>query len=290
MKRLASILLIALASLTAGAKNIQINTPNTTLLLSAEPGETVYFRYFGDKLDDANQVYHAQFGKNEAYPCFGYSKNFVNSFALSVTHFDGDLGTDLRYVSDTYNEKDGIHDWRITTKDSKYNFEVDLCYRTYSNCDVIEMWTVIRNGEKKPVTLEKFASAAMPFRQGDVWVSHIHGKWATEGYLTEEPLNKGVIEISDLACPKNAFLNRPNLMLSLDGKPQENSGRTVGAVLCWSGNFKMTVNTNFEKYHYLVCGINETASRYTLAKGESFTTPALAVVYSNEGKGGVSRN
>lgn len=23
----------------------------------------------------------------------------------------------------------------------------------------------------------------------------------------------------------------------------------------WSGNFKMTFNTNFEKYHYMVCGI-----------------------------------
>lgn len=290
MKRILLTIIFAAAALNAGAKNITVNTPNTTLLLTAEQDKAVYVQYYGDRLEDASQAVNAQIRKTPAYPCFGYGKEFFNSIALSVVHSDGDLGTDLRYVSDSYNEKDGIHDWVITTKDSKHNFEVDLCYRTYDNCDVLEMWTVIRNGEKKPVTLEKFASAALPFRQGDVWVSHIHGKWASEGYLTEEPLNKGVFEVSDIACPKNAFLNRPNIMLSLDGKPKENSGRTVGAVLCWSGNFKMTVNTNFESCHYLVCGINETGSRYTLGKGESFTTPALAMVYSNEGKGGVSRN
>lgn len=282
--------LLLTAAISLNAKDIFVNTPNTTLLLQAEEGSPVYVQYYGDRISDASQVSNAQLRKEEAYPCFGYGKSFVNFYTLGVTHSDGDLGTDLRYVGDKCTKENGSTTWTINTADSKHRFEVDLCYKTYDNCDVIEMWTVIRNMEKKPVVLEKFASAALTFPCGETWVSHQHGKWANESYLTEEPLNPGRLEISDLNGTKNAFMNRPNIMISLDGKPREDSGRTVGAVLCWSGNFRFTIDTDFDSRHYLVCGINETGSRYHLGKGESFTTPALAVVYSDRGKGGVSRN
>lgn len=282
--------LLLTAAISLNAKDIFVNTPNTTLLLQAEEGSPVYVQYYGDRISDASQVSNAQLRKEEAYPCFGYGKSFVNFYTLGVTHSDGDLGTDLRYVGDNCSKENGSTTWTVNTADSKHRFEVDLCYRTYDNCDVIEMWTVIRNMEKKPVVLEKFASAALTFPCGETWVSHQHGKWANESYLTEEPLNPGRLEISDLNGTKNAFMNRPNIMISLDGKPREDSGRTVGAVLCWSGNFRFTIDTDFDSRHYLVCGINETGSRYHLGKGESFTTPALAVVYSDRGKGGVSRN
>ena len=282
--------LLLTAAISLNAKDIFVNTPNTTLLLQAEEGSPVYVQYYGDRISDASQVSNAQLRKEEAYPCFGYGKSFVNFYTLGVTHSDGDLGTDLRYVGDNCSKENGSTTWTVNTADSKHRFEVDLCYRTYDNCDVIEMWTVIRNMEKKPVVLEKFASAALTFPCGETWVSHQHGKWGNEAYLTEEPLNPGRLEISDLNGTKNTFMNRPNIMISLDGKPREDSGRTVGAVLCWSGNFRFTIDTDFDSRHYLVCGINETGSRYHLGKGESFTTPALAVVYSDRGKGGVSRN
>ena len=290
MRKCALVLSLAAIAAAASAKDIALNTPNTTLLLQAEPGARVYVRYYGSRLDDMSQVRNANIRGEEAYPCFGYGSGFISSMALGVTHSDGDLGTDLRYVSDSCTGFEGGTDYVVTTRDTKHNFEVDLCYRTYGNCDVIEMWTVIRNGEKKPVVLEKYASAALPFRKGDVWVSHEHGTWASEAWLTEEPLNAGRLEIADLSGTRNAMLNRPNIMLSLDGKPRENAGRTVGAVLCWSGNYRMTIDTDSGRYHHLVCGINETGSRYTLGRNECFTTPALAVVYSDEGKGGVSRN
>ncbi len=290
MKKFSLCLFLSAIAIVCGAKEINVFTPNTSLVLSVKEGSPVELLYYGDRLDNTAQLSAAQFQGEPAYPCFGYGSAFFNASALSVTHSDGDLATNLLYVADSYSCKDGVHDWLVHTRDSKHKFEVDLCYRSYDNCDVLEMWTVIRNGEKKPVVLEKYASAALPVRQGDVWVSHEHGKWAAEACLVEEPLNAGHFEVSDIAGTKNAFLNRPNILLSLDGKPSENSGRTIGAVLCWSGNFKMSIDTEGYMHHHLVCGINETGSRYTLKKGESFTTPALALVYSNEGKGGVSRN
>ena len=277
-----------LAAATLPAKDIFVNTPRTTLLLGVEENKPVHISYYGEKITDANEVYRAFSIWEEAYPAFGLGNNFTP--ALSVKHADGNMSTELVYQSDTETKEGNATVYTITMKDKQYNFLVDICYRTYDNCDVIEAWSEIHNQEKKPVTLLKYASAYLPMRQNEVWVSHEHGAWGAEAEITEEPLRPGIFEINDLAGNKNAYFNRPNIMLSLDGKPQENSGRTIGAVLCWSGNFRFTINTRDKKIHHLVAGIDDTNSQYTIGKGETFTTPVLALAYSEEGKGGVSRS
>ncbi|MDE6765229.1 MAG: alpha-galactosidase, partial [Duncaniella sp.] len=70
----------------------------------------------------------------------------------------------------------------------------------------------------------------------------------------------------------------------------ENDGRVIGATLCYPGNYKLFIDTDDSNYHHLFAGINEENSEYHLRKGESFTTPELALTYSDEGLGGVSRN
>lgn len=285
-KQLTVIALLAAATLPA--KDIFVNTPQTTLLLGVEENKPVHISYYGEKITDANEVYRAFSIWEEAYPAFGLGNNFTP--ALSVKHADGNMSTELVYQSDTETKEGNATVYTITMKDKQYNFLVDICYRTYDNCDVIEAWSEIHNQEKKPVTLLKYASAYLPMRQNEVWVSHEHGAWGAEAEITEEPLRPGIFEINDLAGNKNAYFNRPNIMLSLDGKPQENSGRTIGAVLCWSGNFRFTINTRDKKIHHLVAGIDDTNSQYTIGKGETFTTPVLALAYSEEGKGGVSRS
>ena len=76
----------------------------------------------------------------------------------------------------------------------------------------------------------------------------------------------------------------------LDGKPRENEGRVIGAVLCWSGPYRITIDTRGQKEHHLIAGISEAHSEYKLKRGETFTTPELAFAYSDEGMGGVSRS
>lgn len=294
MKKLHFCILMLALILSAGvnlnAKDIAINTPNTTLLLQANEGAPLYIVYYGDKVADFSQIYKAYSLKEAAYPAFGHGGDTRAINALSVRHADGNMSTELVYISDKQEQEGNATLTTISLKDRVYPLYVDVCYKTYDNCDVVETWSVIRNAAKKPITLLNYASGSLPVRVGDVWVSHMHGAWADEANLTEQPLTPGMFEIHDMNGVKNAFQNRPNLMLSLDGKPQENAGRTIGAVLCWSGNFKFSIDTQSKKVHRLVAGINPDNSQYTLAKGESFTTPSLALTYSNEGKGGVSRD
>ena len=270
------------------AKDILVNTPNTTLLLKAEEGKPLHVSYYGERISSVSQVYDAFSLWEEAYPAFGAGCQEIT--ALDVKHADGNMSTELVYRSDAQQAEANATVYTVTLKDKIYDFEVDVCYRAYNNCDVIETWTVIRNNEKKPIVLQKYASGFMPFRQGDAWVTHQHGSWGAESQITEEPLKAGVFEVHDMNGAKNAVINRPNIMVSLDGKPRENEGRVVGAVLCWSGNFRMTIDTQGKQVHRLVAGISEEHSQYELKKGETFTTPELAFAYSNEGMGGVSRS
>lgn len=79
-------------------------------------------------------------------------------------------------------------------------------------------------------------------------------------------------------------------MFSLDGKPQENTGRVIGAALCYTGNYKLKIDTDDSDYHQFYAGINEENSSYMLPKKEVFRTPAVALTYSDKGLSGASRN
>lgn len=282
------LLLASLATAPVFAEDILVNTPNTTLLLKADAGSPLHVSYYGERIEDVGQVYSAYSLWNDAYPAFGGSGQELN--VLSVKHADGNMSTELVYENYTKTQESNATLHTITMKDKLYDFTVDVCYKAYSNSDVIETWSVIHNGEKKPVTLLKYASGFLPMRRGNAWVVHQHGTWGAEAYVYEEPLQNGLFEVCETNGVRNAFSSRANIMVSLDGKPQENEGRVVGAVLCWAGPYRFSINTPNQSVHHLAVGINEANSAYTLKKGESFTTPPLALAYSTEGMGGVSRS
>ena len=121
-------------------------------------------------------------------------------------------------------------------------------------------------------------------------MTHLHGDWATEAEVTQEPLTRGMKVIRNSDGARNSHLDAPELMLSLDGKPQENQGRTIGAALCWNGNFELRLNTTDNRQHHFYAGIDPTAGHYVLEPKQTFETPHLALTYSNEGMSGVSRN
>lgn len=285
MKRLKFFFLALMMSLAAHAGDIFVNTPKTTLMLSVNEGQTPRISYYGARLKtaQAREVYDAGALGGEAYPAFG--RNSFDETALSVTHADGNMSTELAVTGWRSDDRLTV----ITMKDRKYDFFVDLCYRSSEGSDIIETWTEIRNGEKKPVKMEQYASGVMTIRQEGAWLTHFHGAWGREAGMTEEPLTEGLKTIVNYDGVRTAMDDRAEVMLSLDGKPQENSGRVIGAALCWTGNYRLRIETRGKYRHTLLAGIDGLHTTYTLKPGETFTTPVLALTYSEEGKGGVSR-
>lgn len=271
------------------AQNVSVSTPGTSLVLSAPTGGELKFVYYGDKLSDQDlkNLDPAESGNYAAYPAYGL--NCPAEVALAVRHADGNMTLDLAVerVETTRDANSTLTTIRL--KDKVYPFFVDVRYKAYKDADVIETWTEIEHQEKGDVTLNQFASAYLPIRRGNVWLSSLYGAWANEGRLAQEPLQPGVKLIKNKDGVRNSHTAHAEVMFSLDGQPNENNGRVIGAALCYGGNYELRIDTDESEYHHFFAGINPDNSSYTLEKGERFRTPELALTYSDEGLSGGSR-
>ncbi len=288
-KRIFLIAAAAFLSLVMAAQ-VRVTSPGTELLLDAQAGKELKVIYFGARLADADLLSVSAAGTCgcNAYPAYGMQ--CPSEAALGVTHSDGSLATELLVETVSQSIENGAQITRVRLKDTVYPFYVTICWRAYQDVDMIETWTEIENLEKKPVTLTRFDSGFLPVRRGEVWLSHLTGTWANEGRLVQEPLNAGVKLIKNKDGVRNSHTSHAEVMFSLDGKPQENTGRVIGAALCYSGNYELRIDTGDTDWHQFFAGINPDNSSYTLAPKEVFRTPELALTWSDEGLSGASRN
>ena len=289
MKRIIFIASLLLG-VSAAAQNV-LSTDNTSLVIDAAQGKAPKILYYGAKLSelDLSSLSSSGFTAKDAYPT--HNSNSNNLEALSVRMPDGNLSVDLNVVSVDTKTWDGGKIFSVLCKDPLYPLEVRLVYKSYDAEDVISTWTEIINGnKKKSIVLTRFDSGSLPIRRGDVWVSSFGGSWASEATLTCEPLVSGVRSIYNKDGIRNTQTSHAEVMISLDGKPQELSGRVIGAALCYSGNYELRVETGNDLCHRFYAGIDPSNSNYTLAGGECFVTPELALSFTTEGLSGVSRN
>ena len=286
MKRTLILLAAALATLSLQARRLTVSTPRLSLVIDANEGSKPQYVYFGSRLaaTDIDALPTPTGGRFDLYPAYG--ENTPAEAAFSCRHADGNPTTALEITGSTQTaDLTTIH-----MKDPKYALTVDMFYRTRTGSDIIECWTEIHNQERGTVTLTQFASAVLPIRRGHVWQSSLYGTWADEAQVHEEELIAGESVIRNNDGTRNAHTSHAEVMFSLDGRPQELTGTTIGAALVYSGNYKLKTITDDTEYHYYIAGINEENSEYHLRRGESFTTPALALTLSHDGMSGVSRN
>ena len=290
MKLKSIALILMTVALPAMAEKVSVNTKGMSLILDVENGKPAQYLYFGTKLNsnDLQNLKVATDGRMDAYPAYGL--NTPAEAALAMRHSDGNLSTALVATGCDVKNEGNASVTTVHLKDPVYNIKVDLKYRAYNDVDMIEAWTEILNGEKGTVTLTTFASAMLPIRRGDVWMSHLSGTWAAEGQLSHEKLQPGEFVIRNNDGTRNSHTDHAEVMFSLDGKGQENAGNVIGAALVYSGNYKLKTVADDTEYHYFFAGINEQNSEYHLKKGETFKTPALALTYSTQGLSGASRN
>ena len=226
-------------SLTAHADRLNICTRNLSLVVSADEGRQPEYVYFGSRLSDAESraLPVPRGGRMDAYPAYGL--NCPAPAALACRHADGNLSTQL-VVTGTSQQGDLT---TVRLKDPVYDLRVDLKYRALADVDMIEAWAEITNGEKATVTLTGFASATLPIRRGDVWMSHLYGSWGNEGRVAEEPLRPGEIVVANRDGVRNSATAHAELMFSLDGKARAPSPTTATTTTSWPASTSKTPST-----------------------------------------------
>lgn len=303
MKKVTLLSLLAAMALTANAEKVEIHTPGNSLVVDLWKDGEPKFVYYGTRLSDndlkslCNPI-SDNWSHLDLYPAYG-ANHTQSEVAFAMTHADGNMSTNLLVqdykISEVSDKAPNGKDRKgtlltITLKDPIYPSPMHLYYLAYKDVDMIECWSDIQNAEKKEVTLTQFYSTCMPIRRGNVWASHFHGSWAAEGQLTEEKLNSGMLVIKNKDGVRNATSDRSEVMFSLDGKGQQNTGDVIGTAVMYSGNYRVNIDTDDSEYHYYFAGINPDNSAYKLKKGETFSTPHVAYTFSNEGLSGASRN
>jgi alpha-galactosidase len=267
-----------------------IETKNTVIVVSSSTNGKLLFQYFGAKSNDISAILKSGIGANtEIYPTFGIE--CTEEKALQATHTDGNLSTDL-YLQSVSSEKldENLTVTKIVLADNKYSFFVTVFLKAFYNEDVVETWTEITNSEAGRVTLFKFASVSFPVRSYNPWITHFHGNWADEFNMVEEKLEAGVKTIKNREGIRNTQRDNPSIMISLDGRPNEDYGDVIAGTLVWTGNYKITLDVNKRNNLNFIAGINEDASQIILESGESFKTPSFIYTFSNQGKGQATRN
>ena len=278
---------------------IPIVTENNTMLLQTDNINRLCTVYFGKAISNESEYSSvaAQYNFNDAnagiynnaYTPAG-TWNFSEP-AIQVKHSDGNPSLELKYVSHKKENIDAnISLTSIVLKDSLYPFQVTLFYKVWEKENVIEQWTEIIQNEKKPVVLEKYASANLYFTNKDFYLTSFQGEYAKEMQPAETKLLPGFRTLDSKLGTRAMLLQTSNFILSFGKPASENDGAVMLGQLAWSGNFKLDFEIDSYKNLRLIAGINPYASTYELAPGQVFKTPSLIYALSNNGTGEASRN
>ena len=230
-----------------------LNTANTTMVLQTETGGEVKTLYYGARLDEAEARATENYKAVRTYPCYGVIG--LEEAAFAAIHPDGNRTVQLKIETAEITPWEGGSQLCIDCKDGYYPLRVKIYFKTFTDQDMIETWTEAINEGKKPVTLTRFDSGHLPVRVDDVWISTFYGTWANEARVNTEPLTRGWKVIRNIDGARNSQTSHSEVMISLDGKPREDSGRVIGAALCWGGNYELRFQTNDTDFHHFFAGI-----------------------------------
>lgn len=274
--------------------------------------------YFGKRLSDHRVDYLLRTGEKPYVPSvngrdrvcfydsfpFEYSTHGVGDFrspCLAVRTSSGHNACSLVYKSHsifagkpplrglpaTLGSKEECTTLELQCKDLAAGLEVTLFYTVFKNFDAITRSVSIRNTGKEPLRLLRALSGCVEFDGIEYDMITLHGSWARERHIQRLPIGFGKTSISSVRGETGHQDNPFAAILSRDAT--QNHGEVYGFNLVYSGNFLIEAEgCQFESVR-VTAGINPQGFEWVLDPGESFTSPELVLVYSDEGIGKMTR-
>ncbi len=204
---------------------------------------------------------------------------------MEVRFSDGTREAELYYKSHIINE----NTLRITLCDKYKPLEVELVYTVYEDCDIIEKNAIIHNRGSEDIYFDTLFSGLchLPFRD-NYRLSTLTGQWADEYRITRAPMRDGqtVLQTRNGLSGPDAV---PLVMID-EGDATERDGDVWFMTLLWSGNHKMIAERTVFGNVQITAGLNNWDFCMKLGGGEDFSTPILAIGFTEGGFGQTSRN
>lgn len=177
--------------------------------------------------------------------------------------------------------KDEAETLIITLKDKFSELRFDLLYTIYRDRSVIVRSTKVRNAGKETVKIEKVASMQMDFVDRDFDMITLPGAHVHERRVERNKVNQGIHVYSSIRGTSSHQMN-PFVAL-VDQDTNEFAGDAYGFAFVYSGNHKFEVEKDPYAQTRIVAGINDYNFSWMLNAQESFQTPEVLMVYSDQG-------
>lgn len=294
-------LLLAAMQVNAVEKKVfRISTEQTDLILQVGDNGRLYQTYLGEKLlndaDIQNFAWDVHAGSDgsisqrgwEVYSGSGNEDYFEP--AIAITHNDGHNSTYLYYVSSATQPVEGGVHTTINLRDDQYPVDVTLHYIAYQKENVIKTWSEIKHQEKRPVTLNTYASTMLYFNCPSYYLTEFSSDWAKEAQMSSQQLQFGKKVIDTKLGSRAAMHTHPFFEVGFGQPVAENQGEVLMGTLGWTGNFRFTFEVDNAGNLRVIPAINPYASYYELKKDEVFTTPEFIFTLSYNGTSEGSRN
>lgn len=176
---------------------------------------------------------------------------------------------------------------KITLIDSLIQLKVILSYTVFENEDVITRSVEFINEGNTKLKILRALSMSVDFDHYDYDLLTLNGSWGRERHMVRRPLVQGSQSIESR---RGASGHSENPFMALLGKnTRENHGEAYGFSLVYSGNFLALAEVDQYATTRIQLGINPFDFSWILTPGETFVTPEVVMVYSNQGIGEMSR-
>ena len=222
-----------------------------------------------------------------------YYEAFVKHAGLQVIHSDGAVTLRLNEIGREELSDAASKTIVIRLKDELYPFEVTRYVKTWNDCAAVETWVEIRHSEGGPVRIlraDSFASQ-VDVKTDVVRVLTLTGQGKNEANVSDAEVVRGqYVQYLSCAGTRDAWESNPAMMVSFGKDVTEEIGKVLGVALEWSGTSCKRVRRNWDgKRIDVFAGIDMTSGPYTLDPNVTFTTPKAILVWSENGRGEVSR-
>ena len=272
-----------------------LQTRNTTYVMGLNEANELQHLYWGKRVptSDFSSAHLAEaYGfesregmSPEEYPAWGGIR-FAEP-CLKVTFAGGNRDLVLKYQS----YKTSADTLEIALKDISLDLFVTLTYRVFPEFDIVERTARIENRTKEVATVESAQSGVwtLPPQAKPYRLSYLHGYWAGETRLAQEPILPGKKVLESRRGNTSGQAN-PWFAIDAGGTANEEHGSVWFGALGWSGNWKLTIEDTPYNRVRVVGGYNDFDFSYPLGPGASLSTPAFYAGYTDSGFGEASRH
>ena len=231
----------------------------------------------------------------QEYPVYGTGD--YRSPALTILQENGSRIVDFSYVSHeiyrgkkaitplpaTYTEsEDEAETLEVTLHDDVTDTDMVLSYTIYEDYPVITRNVRFEQKGAQKIVLERAMSASVEFLDMDYELVQLSGAWSRERYVKNRRLALVLQSVHGSNGTCSGAVHNPFIALK---RPHttENQGEVYGFSLVYSGNFLAQAEVSTFDMTRVMLGINPEDFAWELGQGESFQTPEVVMVYSDQG-------